>query len=182
MTVIKGPDGRAADVNELNQLMTASVSQDIGQFSNIVGKVFSIYFTVTPTAADDYFFYLKNTGTLNFGIGKIEISSTVATDIFYDFVSGTPTFVTGGGDGTPAQVTNTNLGSAIPLVADAIYDTDITGLTSQGVLFYEKIPTINTRFVQDVSSAIIIPQGKAVAFRRVAATGALDVVLRIGTQ
>ena len=166
-TIKSGKDGNVAGVDADNRLMTEAVVTDARQFLNGVGSVFSLHFEVTPAGADDYFFYLKNTGTGSIVVGSIDVSSTVATEITYEAVSGTAVFV-GETDITPV---NNNLGSANPLAAQAVFDTDITGLTSDGVFSFEEAAVADTRYPQTFQGGILIPQGKAVAFKRVAATG-----------
>jgi len=174
--IIKGPDGFAADVDSSNRLMVASVSQDIAQSLNLEGKVFTGYFTVTPLADNDYFLYIENTGSQDIALGSIEISSTVPTEILYEIVTGTPVFVTG----TGVPMVNHNLGSSAPLLADIQFDTNITGLVSAGIFDFEECSIADTKFTLDLSSGIIIPQGKAVAFKRVEATGLLTCTISVG--
>lgn len=174
--IIKGPDGFAADVDDANRLSTFAVSQDIAQLLNAQGLVFTGYFSVTPAGANDYFLYIKNTGTANIAIGNIAIKSTVATEITYEVVTGTPAFV----GATAVTMSNTNLGSSNPLAATISYDTDITGLTSVGVLAFEQCAVADTKYISNFPAGVIIPQGKAIAFKRVAATGAITCAFQIG--
>lgn len=176
MARIQGPNGQVADVDDLNRLSVLAVTQQLEQSFNLRGSVFSVEFSVTPAGTNDFFFYLQNTGTNNIVIGDIEISSTVPTKVTYEVVSGTAIFVTG----TDANITNRNLGSSQALDVNAQFDTDITGLTSEGVLFFEECSIANTKYSLESASGIIIPQGKAVAFRRIEATGQLDVVVTVG--
>jgi len=171
MANIVGTKGLVAEVDENNRLQTFATNQDLAQFLNQEGKIFSAFFTATPTGANDFFFYFKNTGTSNIAIGTIAISSTVATQIRYEVVSGTAVIV---GE-TEATVTNLNLGSAVPLTAQTQFGTSISGLITEGILAFEECSVVDAKFLTNFQSSIIIPQGKAVAFRRVEATGTLDV-------
>lgn len=173
MAQITGPDGKVADVGPNGGLAVNAVSENISQRSNINGKTFSIQFAVTPVGANDFFFHFKNTGLKDIIFTKIRLASTIATQITIEQVSGTPTFVSS----SDASVTNRNLGSSTPLSADAKFDTDITTITSDGILFFEECSIADTRFTLDIDSAIIIPQGKSIAFKRVAATGLIDVLI-----
>lgn len=166
-TIKSGQNGNVAGVDSDNRLMTESVVTDARQDLNGRGAVFSLYFNVTPAAAGDYFFYLKNTGTGAIVVGSIDISSTVPTEITYEIVSGTAVFVAE----TDITPVNNNLGSPNPLNAQAVFDTDITGLTSDGVFSFEEVAVADTRYSQVFQGGIVIPQGKAVAFNRVGATG-----------
>lgn len=172
---IQGPNGAVANVSQDSQLEAFAVSEPEDKFINQRGGVHSIYFSVTPAGAGDYFYYLKNNGTSDLNITDIRIKSSVATTIYYDYVTGTPTYVTG----TDAQDCNRNLGSSRLLNAESKYDTDITGLNFEGVLFFERCASADTRYKLTTSSNIIIPQGKAIAFRREAATGLIEAVVSV---
>ena len=172
---IQGPNGRVVEVDDDNRLKAFAVSESEDKAINKQGGTHSIYFTVTPAGADDYFFYFENTGQSDLFLTDIRASSSVATTLFYEFVSGVPTYVTG----TDAQATNRNLGSARALDAVIKFDTNITGLTNEGVLFFEECANANTRYKLSTTSNIIVPQGKAVAFRREAATGAIECVVSV---
>ena len=172
---ITGPNGQVADVDFENRVKTFAVTQPEDKHINLEGGTHSIYFTVTPAGANDYFYYLKNTGVSDLYITDIRIKSTVVTDIYYEYVSGTPTYTTGTATGDVTR----NLGSARSLSVESKYDTDITGLTSLGVLFFECCAAANTRYKLSTSSNVIIPQGKAIAFKREAATGVIEALVSV---
>jgi len=174
-TIKAGDNGNVANVDAKKRLATFATTQDLAQSLNQDGKVFSLFFAVTPVSTNDFFFHFENTGTSDLAIGIVAVSSTVATRITYEFVSGTPTFVSA----TDAAVTNLNLGNSAPLPASAQFDTDITGLTSEGILDFQECSIVDTKFITDFQSGILIPQGKAVAFKRVAATGLLTVTVGV---
>ena len=109
-------------------------------------------------------------------IDSIQVSTTAPTRLLYEVVSGTPVFVSE----TDVEPVNSNLGSSSPLIIEAKFDTDITDLTSDGVIDFEEAAVANTSYDSDIASGIIIPQGKAVAFKRVAASGAVTVLVRLG--
>jgi len=171
MAVIKGPDGQVASVDNENRLSTLAVTESFERHLNTEEKVWSIYFTVTPTGANDLFFYLKNNGTKDLFISNIRVSSTVATTLFYRVVTGTASA------GTDSAVTSRNLGSANSPDATIQHDVDFTGLTSGGILFHEEIDTANSLRHLSIACGIIIPQGQAIAFERVAATGVIECVV-----
>lgn len=178
MAAIKGPDGRAADVDAKNRLTTFAVTQGEDKHLNSGGGVFSLEFNVAAAGANDYFFYLKNNGLKDIFLTDIRVSSSVPTTLFYEHVTGTPAFVTG----TPVDVTSRKLGSASELQADATFDTDITGLVSQGVLFFEECSVADTLYHVRTTSNIIIPQGQAIAFRREAAAGDVQALVSIAVD
>ena len=165
MSVIKSPNGIAADVDLLNRLLTFAVSQHEDKTANLDGRYWSIFFQITPTAANDLFFYLKNTGTKDLFITDVRISSSVATQLIYRQVAGVAV------GGTDSEVTSRKLGD--PAVPNAIiqHGVDITGLTPGGVLFFQETNPVDMLQSLKTTSNIIIPQGQALAFERVEATG-----------
>lgn len=175
MARIVGPDGQVAEVDDENRLKTFAVSQREDKHLNEEGKVWSVYFNVTPVGANDYFFYLKNNGVLDLKITDIRISSSSPTTIFYESVRGAPVFVAE----QDAQVTSRLLGNARTPTADLKFDTDITGLTPEGVLFFEECAVADTRYKLSSTSNILIPQGQAIAFRREAAAGAIEALISV---
>lgn len=175
MGVIKGPDGKVVNVDDDGRLTVFADTQPWEEHRNREGAALSLHFTVAAAGANDFFWYFKNTGTSDVFLHKIRMSSTVATEVTLESVIGTPAFVTG----SPPAVTVKKLGSPNTLIADNTFDTNITGLTSQGIIYFEKLSIINTRFTLKSSSNIIIPQGQAIALKRVAATGAVDVVVSL---
>ena len=167
--------GSGLCIDSENRALTFSITEPEDKHINREGKVWSLYFTVTPAGANDYFFYFKNTGTEDVSISDIRISSSVVTEVTYEYVSGTPTYVTG----TDVQITNRNLGSSKVPAVTAKYDTDITGLSADGILFFEECAAANTRYKLSTTSNIIITQGQAIAFKRVAATGLINCVVSV---
>ena len=173
MTVIKGPDGRAADVDVKNRLTTFAVSQNEDKNANLDGRYWSVFFQVTPTGANDLFFYLKNEGTKDLFVTDVRVSSSSATILFYRQVTGTAV------GGTDSQVTSRKLGD--PGVPNAIiqHGVDITGLTPGGVLFFEETNPPDQLQPLKTTSNIIIPQGQALAFERVEATGVITCLVSL---
>ena len=173
MAVIKGPNGQVAQVDDENRLQVFSVSEAFDKHRNEEQKAWALYFTNTPTAANDYCFYMKNEGTKNILIQNIRISSTVPTQVFYKHVSGIAV------GGTPIAPTNRNLGSSSAPTAIIEQGVDITGLTDLGVIFFEECAVADTLYNLRTSSNIIIPQGQAIAIQRVEATGLINCVVSI---
>lgn len=173
MAVIKDSNGRAAMVDDDGRLTVFADIQPWEEHRNREGAATSTHFTVTPTGANDYFWYFKNTGTSNVFIHKIRLSSTVPTEITLESVTGTASA------GTVAPTLSKNLGTPNSLIATNEFDVDFTGLTSNGIIYFEKCAVANTRYTIDSASNIIVPQGQAVALKRVAATGAIDVVVSL---
>ena len=163
--------GRTATVDTQNRLLVASVTRGEDRQANINGDYYSAYFQVTPAGANDYFFYLRNDGTTDITVTDFRMSSTVVTRLLIHRVIGTPVF----SGANTTIITSRNLGSSKTPTVVARDDTDITGLTSEGVLFFEDMSSVDTLFELKLSSTIIIPQGQAIAIQRVGATGLLTV-------
>lgn len=174
MAEIKGPNGQVALVDDTGRLLTFTVSEPEDKEINKNGGAHSAYITVTTVGTDDYFLYLKNNGISDIFLTDFRASSLAPTTVYYESVSGIPAYVSA----SEVPTLNRNLGSPKSLTVDINSDSDITGLTSLGVLFFEKLPVANSRENLKTTSTIIIPQGKAVAFRSsVAAT--LEIVVSI---
>lgn len=167
--------GRSAEVDMENRLKTFSVTQSDSKHTNVEGLSDSIYFEVTPAGANDYGFYLCNEGTVDISITDIRISSSVATRIFLDAVTGIPSYVSE----AAATITNRNLGSSKTPTIIANYDSNITGLSNGGELLFQECHLVDELYHMKPSSTIIIPQGQAIAIRRVAATGTLAVLVSL---
>lgn len=168
--------GYTAKVDSSNRLMTFSITEQEDKYLNInFGDVFSVHFSVTPAGANDYFFYFKNTGTKTVSLTDVRISSSAATNVTLEHVSGTPSY-TSDTDLTP---TNRNLGSSKTITGTIKSDTDTTGLTSEGVLFHIECPVADTLYHLRTSSNIVIPQGSSIALKRVAASGAIECVVSL---
>ena len=167
--------GRAAGVDEEFRLTTFAIVQSEDKHTNVEGEYNSLYFKVTPAGAGDYFWYLENTGTDDVTITDIRVASSVVTEINLHVVTGTPSYVTG----TDTQITNRNLGSNKTPAIITKYDTDITGLTSGGILLFDELAVVNDMHHMKTTSNIIISQGQSVALERVAATGLITCLISL---
>lgn len=169
--------GLYAGVDSRNRFQTFGVTEPVDRFVNRVdNSQWSLPFTVTPVGANDYFFYLKNTSQSDlYTISDIRISSTVATEITYEHVSGTPTYTAE----TDTPTINRYLGASATPTVTCKYDTDITGLTSEGEIFFEECASTDTRYKLSTTSNIYVPPGQAIAFKRVAATGQIKCVVSL---
>lgn len=165
MNIIEDGTGRGfrAEVDSSNRLRARSVTESYDKAVNTEGNQWSAYFTVTPTGAGDYFFYVKNNGTNDLLISDIRIMCASAETFTYEEVIGTPT------GGTTLTPVNRNFGSAKQVSGTVETGVDITGLTSEGTVFFERCDTANKRYKLSTTSNIIIPQGSAFAIK--AATG-----------
>jgi hypothetical protein len=177
MAKIEGPNGTVTDVDEKNRLSVFSVSRLEDKSANEEGRYWSLFVSVTPTGASDNFFYLRNDGVKNLSITDIRVSCSAITQLLYKHVTGTPV---GGAAIVPKSRI---LGS--PKVPSAIIEqgADITGLTDLGTpLFFEECDIPNRRENMKATSTIIIPQGQAIAFERVAATGAITMIVSLSEE
>jgi hypothetical protein len=161
-----------ARVNVENRLDVESISRHIDTHINeLYSKVFSLPFnSIDPVGADDYFFYMKNTGTKNLHVTDVRIWSTVAGVVEIRAVSGTPSY-TSDTDITPV---NRNVGSAKTITGTFKTDTDTTGLTNDGILFYMPCDTANEQHHLRTTSHIIVPPGQSIALLWDTSTGVLS--------
>lgn len=161
---LQGPNGNVAAVDSTGRLATLATALTSDEVLLINGRAFNVYGAPVVPAANT-FFYLQNEGTLNIALGNVSFMSTAASTIFVYWVSGTPTYT------APAttEVNNLRLNSPLTPQAEIQFDTNITGLTPQGILAFERCAVANQRYYLDIPSGISIPQGQAVAFATSAA-------------
>jgi len=165
--------GYSARVNDMNRLQTSAITETTDRHQNESGRMWTIYFEVTPVGANDYFFYIENTGSETLHITDIRISSSVATQMKYHFVSGTPSYTT---TKTATTTTRNSNSSRVP-TATIRDDTDITGLTSEGVIFFDQCAVADTMYHLKTTSNVRIEPGGKFAIEKVAATG--DVICNV---
>ena len=171
MSIIKdgAGSGRTLRINEENRADVESVSRSITQHINErYAKHFSVFFeAIDPTGADDYFFYLKNTGTKSIHITKTRFTSTVAGTVEFHHVTGTASALA---DVVPV---NRTIGSSETTTATIGTAVDITGLTNAGTMLHLRVDTANKDVVDEHPSHIIVPPGQAIAMLWDTATGVL---------
>jgi len=128
---------------------------------------------VDPTGADDYFFYLENTGTKILTVSSLQVGTTVKGILEVHRVSGSGP--TGGTTLTPVNkyLGNTNVPDAV-----CEYGVDITDLDNEGVLDFITLPADNGRLVT-WDARIVIPQGQAIALLWDTATGVLSGAMHV---
>lgn len=174
--MIQSPNGTYVDVTDENRIKGSSVSHVFDFHQNHHhGKAWSVFFEdINPAGANDKFFYFKNNSTVEYSITDIRASCATTTGRLYiKRVIGTPTF-TAGADLTPAS-RNTALAPAMEATIKS--DTDTTGLTDDGVLFYMDLDTVSKLYHLRTSSNIIVAPGKAIAFEWGPATGEVTAVV-----
>lgn len=170
-------DGFWAYVDSEGRLSTFSVSEATDRHINRVEhNVWSLPFEgIDPVGADDYFIYLKNTGSRDLAITDIRIESSVVGTVEVHYITGTPTH-TADVDITPV---NRYLGNSNAPDMTAKTDTDVTGLTNGGVLFWINCSTADELFHLRTTSNIIIPSGQQVALMWDQATGVLKGMISV---
>lgn len=133
-------------------------------------KVWSLPFEgIDPVAADDYFVHIKNTGTANLAITDIRVESSVAGTVEVHHVSGTAAYTAS----NPIAPVNRHIGSSVVPSATINTDTNTTGLTNEGVLFWINCDTVDKLYHLRTTSNILIPPGQQVALMWDTATGIL---------
>ena len=127
--------------------------------NQVFAKAWMLNFeAINPTAADDYVFYLKNTGSNNIEIVSIRLSvDTAASQIELHAVTGT---ASSGSTITPVPLT---VGSSVVPTALIESSVDFTGLTSVGIITFVQCPVVATDYFSEIDAHIIIPNGAAVA-------------------
>jgi len=153
-------EGYTAKVDFENRVATFSVIEPYDMNINLTTeKVWSIPFEgLNPTGNDDYVLYIKNTGDKVLHISDVRVmADTAATQIELHAVTGT---AAGGTAVTPVPRT---IGSATTPSATIETGSDITGLTSDGIIFFMQLDTANKEYHLSTSSKIRIPKGKAFA-------------------
>jgi hypothetical protein len=152
--------GRRVAVNPDNRLEVHAIQVTEGHHINQDNeKNWSLPFEgLNPTAADDYVFYIQNTGDSDLFIADFRISAdTAATQVEVHGVTGT---AVGGNTLTPV---NKTVGASPTPAAIIETGVDITGLTSAGIIYFIQCAVVNTEYHLRISSKIRIPKGKAVA-------------------
>ena len=179
MSIIKDGKGtgRTLHINSENKAEVTSVSQPIDQHVNdTYQKVFSLPFDgIDPAGADDYFVHINNTGIKNLRITDIRLKSTVAGTVEIHKVIGTASYASD----TDITPVNRFLGSTNLPVAVIKTDTNTTGITNDGVLFYINCDTVNATNHVRTSSNIIIPPGQQIALLWDTGTGVLSGVISL---
>jgi len=162
-----------AKVNSNNKLEVKAETSPHDRHLANDGKVWSLYFTATPTGTNDYIFYIENTGTAELHITDIRIMCASADTFLYEKVSGTES------GGTAITPSNRNVGSSKIPTATIESGNNITGLTQEDVIFFERCATANTRYKLNTTSNIHIPQGGKFAIKAVTGTALTTCVVSL---
>ena len=156
-----GGTGQEAIVDSEGRLYGfATVEEEDKHTNKHAGKVWSYPFTVTPVGAGDYFFYFKNTSNTNAYLTDVRIYAPTAEVVGLHVVSGTASY-TAGSDITGV---NRNTGSALSLSATVKSDTNTTGLTDDGELYFQVCEAGKLSHMKS-SANIVIAAGAAIALK-----------------
>lgn len=155
-----GIERNGALVNDQGQLLVLSTQEPEDKTVNRRGAAWTVPVAVTPAATNDYFFYFENTGTATYTFTHLRAFSAAATTISVRRVVGTPSYTAA----TDIDPVNRNLGFTRGMAAIIKQDTDTTGLTSQGELYYLRLNTADQNEILAPTSEVIIPPGAKLAF------------------
>lgn len=172
MTIIRdGTTQKAAEVTSDCKLSVRAVQLSVERNINEqTGRVWSVPFkAIDPANANDYFLYIKNSGSDVIEITDFRLQSTVVGTVEVQVVSGT---ASGGSDIT---LVGRNLGLQLTPENTTIQSgVDITGLTNDGIIFFIPIGSVETLVPLKTSAGIIISPGKAIALLWDKASGVLS--------
>ena len=168
-----------ARVNSEGQIATEAITIASDRHTNQIHfRVWSLPFLPTAVVADnDYFFYFKNTGNVNYIFTDFRGSASGACSVSICHVSGTAVAT------AEVAVTPVNrfLGASEQPTVTLFADTDTTGLTDEGVLFKMDVAAGNADQLNHLktTAGVIVPPGQALAIRcntaGIALTGTLSI-------
>jgi archaellum component FlaG (FlaF/FlaG flagellin family) len=167
-----GLTGRIADVTLRNMLRTFAVSTNPHTFVTINDKrSWTVSATQTPTGANDYFFYLSNTGSRDIVMTSFSIQTGTIDRVLIQRVTGTPV------GGTTLVPINRFVGSGRIPSTNILSAVDITGLTTAGT--FERIVVVanDNNNLDLFNKPIVIPNGEAIAL--LAETGTVALTFQI---
>jgi len=138
------------------------------------GNVWSIPFTVTPVGVNDYFFYFKNTGTVNYYLTDVRVDAASADVIGVHWVTGTPSYTAD----SDLVGYSRNAATTSEPVAVMKSDTDTTGLTDAGELYFLTCEANKLAHLKSSSNIVITP-GSAIALKAGTGTASLKCMISI---
>lgn len=172
--------GKQAKVNGDNRLyVNSTIKTSDAQVNLTSGKVWSCTLDdVATSGADDYIFYLKNTGDNAIHITDIRLKAeTAATQIEVHAVTGTAT------NGTAITPASRTVGSGATMSATVESGTNITNITKSGeTLFFLQLNTVGQEYHLSTSSKIRLPKGQAVALLVETSTASITGVISIAEE
>jgi hypothetical protein len=174
MTVIKNGvgNGDLAKVDENNRLYTNAISQSVEHNSNFeFGRSYSWVVSQTPTGANDFFLYMKNTGSLPIVLEGMDYRVASAEQIkVYLGRTGTPS------GGTTATIANLNTASSNQPTGTFEAGNDITGTSAGTVVYHYYLTSTETKAINFDQDIVIKPGG---VFMMEAITGSIAINLNL---
>jgi len=150
--------GRLAKVDSEGRMHTYATTEPEELHANrLNGDHYISYVDITPTADGDYFYYIKNTHTLDMIVNWYRVwtaSSAEAIDLIRNPV-GTP------GNTTTLTPVNMNFGSNKTATAQVYESVDMSGLSGGSTLDRLRISGDGKDVVDIYNGGIILPQGAA---------------------
>ena len=160
-TIIRDPDESIGwKINSEGEgLVLADAESRQFHINSKSGKVWSASWeNITNAGANDYVFYLKNTGDKDLVVATIQMMSDTITQVELQEVSGTA-----GGSPTDITPVSRRLGITDTPTATIQQDPDITGLTNEGILKFMSLNVANQLYELEIGSGLIIPKGRQLA-------------------
>ena len=162
--------GRLAKVDSEGRMHSYATTEPEELHANRLNSDHYIsYVDITPTGAADYFYYIKNTNTLDMIISWYRVwtaSSAEAMDLIRNPV-GTP------GNTTTLTPVNMNFGSNKTATAQVFESVDMSGLSGGTTLDRLRISGDGKDVVDKYDGGIILPQGSSLGVQAV--NGAIPV-------
>jgi len=159
--------GFGAKVDSTNKLHVEAVCVSNEHNSNhALGQAYQLVVTQTPTAAADYFLYVKNTSDTDLVVEGFKIRVASAEQIVWEINP------VGTASGTTATPVNCNASSGKSATGTFLVNNDITGITAGSIVehnYHTSTETKDFNFDQD----LIIPKNNSLAARCVTAGVAL---------
>lgn len=175
MARVTNNDGEVIWIDPLRRVFVLGTHLSVQQSQNAAGNTFSLIVDgISGAGAGDYVLYFENIGTFELNINSIFSMATAQTTLWVDHVSGTPAYVSA----TTTRRTNRRLGAPNNPVIDSRYDTNITGLTQEGRLLFERIDVVNQQFALNSDDSFVIDPNEAFAIR--SSNPAASITLEIG--
>lgn len=160
--------GNRAKVTTGNQLaVLAAVTELRHHIAHAHNKAFCMLSQTTPTGANSAFLYIKNADATDLNIWTAQLRCAAAECIEVWQVTGTAV-------GTTNNPANAVVGSGITPTGTFLDGNAITGLTKVKLLKRYYVEAAKQTLHISIGTAIILPEGTAIAFYAVTGTALFD--------
>lgn len=160
--------GNRAHVTDGNQLSVLAATIELRHhIAHVHNKAFCLISQTTPTGAGSAILYIKNNDSVDLNIWSSSYRCAAAECIEIWQVTGTAV-------GATNSSANMVVGSGIQATATTVDGNAITGLTKVKLLKRYWIEAAKQTLHIGIGTAIILPEGNAVAFYAVTGTALLD--------